>query len=129
MKNELKVLKCNKCGALVEEIIPCNCDGCGIKCCEETMSLLVANKSDGAKEKHVPVYEKVEDEIVVRVGEVAHPMAKEHYIMWIAMVTDERIEKVTLYPEQEAMARFRYVPGSKIYAYCNTHGLYECEVK
>lgn len=129
MKNELRILKCNKCGALVEELIPCNCGDCGIKCCNETMGLLVANEADGAKEKHVPVYEIVEDEVFVKVGEVAHPMTKEHYIMWIAMVTDNKIEKIMLYPEQEASVRFKYVPGSRVYAYCNLHGLYATDIK
>ena len=129
MKNELRILKCKKCGALVEELISCNCDNCGVKCCGETMELLVANEADGAREKHVPVYELVEDEIFVKVGEVAHPMTKEHYIMWIAMVYNDRIEKVILYPEQDAVARFKYIPGSKIYAYCNLHELYACDVK
>ena len=129
MKNELRILKCMKCGALVEELIPCTCDNCGVKCCGETMNVLVANEADGAKEKHVPVYELVEDEIFVKVGEVAHPMTKEHYIMWIAMVTDNKIEKVTLYPEQNAEARFKYIPGSRVYAYCNLHELYAVDVK
>ena len=71
----------------------------------------------------------VEDEIYVKVGEVAHPMTKEHYIMWVAMVTDNKIEKVMLYPEQDAAVRFKYVPGSKVYAYCNLHGLYAVDIK
>ena len=129
MKNEFRILKCNKCGELVEEIVPCEMEGCNIKCCNEDMVKLIANEADGAKEKHVPVYEKVEDEIIVKVGEVPHPMAKEHYIMWIAMVTENRVERVTLHPEEEAVAKFKYVPGAKIYAYCNTHGLYSNEVK
>ena len=58
----------------------------------------VENTTDAATEKHVPVYEKVEDEIVVKVGEVEHPMEKEHYIMWIAQVTENRVNKVKLYP-------------------------------
>ena len=128
MKSELKVFKCQKCGAMVEELVPCHCP-CKIQCCGEEMQLLTANTADGAKEKHVPVYEKVEDEIYVKVGEVPHPMAKEHYIMWIAMVWNDRIEKVILAPEQDPIARFPYRSGATIYAYCNTHGLYSAEVE
>ena len=128
MKNELKILKCQKCGAVVEEIIPCNCP-CKIQCCGEEMTVLTANMADGAKEKHVPIYEHVEDEILVKVGEVSHPMAKEHYIMWIAMVWNDRIEKVVLAPEQDPIARFPYHAGATIYAYCNTHGLYSANVE
>ena len=45
------------------------------------------------------------------------------------MVTDNKIEKVIMYPEQDAAVRFKYVPGAKVYAYCNLHGLYAVEVK
>ena len=45
------------------------------------MEEMKANTTDAATEKHIPIYKKVEDEIVVSVGEVEHPMEKEHYIM------------------------------------------------
>ena len=44
------------------------------------MEKMTANTTDAAVEKHVPIYEKVEDELVVRVGEIEHPMEKEHYM-------------------------------------------------
>ena len=93
------------------------------------MELLEANVMDAATEKHVPVYEKVEDEIVVRVGSTEHPMEKDHYIMWIAQVTDNRTTRVRLYPEQATETRFPYIPGYLLYAYCNKHGLWMSEVK
>ena len=34
-----------------------------------------------------------------------------------------------LYPEQNAECRFKYVPGAKLYAYCNKHGLWVSDVK
>ena len=95
-----------------------------ISCCGKPMQLLEANTVDASYEKHVPVYEKVEDEIVVRVGEVEHPMEKEHFIMWIAQVTDNQTTRIRLYPEQETTVRFKYIPGATIYAYCNKHGLW-----
>lgn len=129
MSKKLVIKKCLKCGAMVEVLEDCTCDNCGIKCCGEEMTKLKANTVDESTEKHIPVYEKVEDEIVVRVGEVEHPMEKEHYIMWIALVSDNRTIKVDLYPEQATETRFPYVPGATIYAYCNKHGLWEKEVK
>ena len=119
---EFKFYKCNVCNMIVDKIVE---NGASIKCCGEEMQELVPNSVDAAQEKHVPVYEKVEDEIVVRVGEVEHPMTKEHYIMWIAQVKNNRITKVELYPEQGTETRFPYIPGSKIYAYCNLHGLWK----
>ena len=93
------------------------------------MEQMVANTTDAAVEKHVPVYEHVDGELVVKVGEVDHPMTKEHYIMWIAQVTDNRTTRVRLYPEQGTETRFPYIKGSVIYAYCNLHGLWKTVVE
>lgn len=100
-----------------------------IKCCGREMDQLIPNTQEAAIEKHIPTYEKVEDEIAVKVGEVAHPMTKEHYIMWIAQVSENTTTRIRLYPEQDALVRFKYIPNSKIYAYCNLHGLWVKEVK
>lgn len=120
------IKKCIKCGALVEIINDCNCDNCGIKCCGEQMVEIIPNSVDEEFENHVPTFERVEDEIFVKVN---HVMEKEHFIEWIAMVTDTRVSKVTLYPEQNAECRFKYIPGAKLYVYCNKHGLWTSEVK
>ena len=126
MKNELIIKKCKSCGAIVKVIEDCNCEGCKIKCCGETMEKLVPNSVDAAVEKHVPTYEKIGDEILVKVN---HVMEKEHYIEWICMVNENKECMVKLYPEQEAEARFKYIPGSTLYAYCNKHGLWKAEVE
>ena len=126
MKKELVIKKCLKCGALIEIINDCNCEECGIMCCGEEMMEIKPNTIDASFEKHVPTYEKVEDEILVKVN---HVMEKEHYIEWIAMVTDTSVYKVKLYPEQNAECRFKYIPNSKLYAYCNKHGLWSKDIK
>ena len=126
MKNELLIKKCQSCGALVKVINDCTCDNCGIKCCGDEMKLLVPNSVDAAVEKHVPTYEKVEDEIFVKVN---HVMEKEHFIEWICLVADNKEYMVKLYPEQNAECRFPYVSGSTLYAYCNKHGLWKKDVE
>ena len=126
MKNELIIKKCDSCGAMIKVLEDCNCSDCGIKCCDEPMRVLVPNSVDAAVEKHVPTYEKVEDEIYVKVN---HVMEKEHYIEWISLVHENKEETVRLYPEQDAEVRFKYIPGSTIYAYCNKHGLWKKDVE
>ena len=126
MKNELEIKRCNKCGAIVKVIKDCNCDGCGIICCEEPMQVVVPNSVDAAVEKHVPTYEVVGDEIAVKVN---HVMEKEHYIEWISLVKENKEYTVTLYPEQNAECRFPYLKGATLYAYCNKHGLWKAEVE
>ena len=100
-----------------------------MRCCGKEMELMEANSTDAATEKHVPVYKRVEDEIAVKVGEVEHPMEKDHYIMWIAQVSDNQTTRIRLYPEQSTEVRFKYIPESILYAYCNKHGLWKSEVK
>ena len=122
MKENVRFYKCTKCNNVIGLI-----DGeiNKIKCCEEEMEAMIANTTDASQEKHIPVYEKVEDELVVKVGEVEHPMEKEHYIMWIALVGQNKTIRVRLYPEQATETRFPYIPGATLYAYCNKHGLWK----
>ena len=93
------------------------------------MDLLEANTVDASVEKHVPVYEKVGNEIIVKVGEVDHPMTEEHYIMWILLVKDNMVVKVELSPNSKPEVRLPYVSNSEIYAYCNLHGLWKNTVE
>ena len=126
MKENVRFYRCPICGNVIGLI---DGDMAHVTCCGKSMELMVANTTDASVEKHVPAYELVEDEIVVRVGEVEHPMEKEHYIMWIAQVTDNRTTRVRLFPEQSTETRFPYIKGSVLYAYCNKHGLWKIVVE
>ena len=96
MKNELKIKKCQKCGALIEVINDCTCGDCGITCCGKPMVRLISNSVDASFEKHIPTFEHIADEILVKVN---HVMEKEHFIEWIALVNNKDIYKVNLSPE------------------------------
>ena len=61
--------------------------GVPVMCCGQKMTELVANTTDAAQEKHVPVVEKDGDKLIVSVGSVEHPMTEEHHIAWIAVET------------------------------------------
>ena len=126
MKENVKFYQCEICGNMIGLI---EGDIKNITCCEMVMNKMEANTTDASLEKHVPVYEKVEDELLIKVGEIEHPMEKEHYIMWIAQVTQNKTTRVKLYPEQSTETRFPYIPGSTIYAYCNKHGLWKTIVE
>ena len=71
-----------------------------------------AGTEDAALEKHVPVYSIKDDEILVTVGSIDHPMTDEHYIMWIAQIKDEEINKVDLTSQDKPQATFKYIKGS-----------------
>ena len=126
MDNKLIIKKCTKCGAIVKILEDCDNENCEIQCCGEPMKEQIPNSVDAAIEKHVPTYEKIEDEIYVKVN---HVMEKEHYIEWISLVKENKEYTIKLYPEQNAEVRFKYMPNSTLYAYCNKHGLWKAEVK
>lgn len=123
---ELVLKKCAHCGALVKVLEDCNCGGCGIQCCGEEMKKVEPNSVDAAVEKHVPVYEIIDDKIKVNVN---HVMEDEHFIEWISMVTDKKEITVKFNPGEKAECQFCYVEGAKLYAYCNKHGLWQTIVK
>ena len=118
MKENLNFYRCPICGNIVE-FIDGNMDR--IICCGKSMIKMIANTTDAVVEKHVPVYERVDNEIVVKVGEVEHPMEEEHYIMWIAQVSKDKVVRVKLHPESKIEVRFPYISDSVLYAYCNKH--------
>ena len=94
---------------------------------------LVANTIDAAKEKHVPVIKLEDDNVLfIQVGEVLHPMTKEHLISKIYAVTDKGdVYKKVL--DFEDTPEFTIdVSGAKkvdVYSYCNMHGLWKSSVE
>ncbi len=91
---------------------------------------LVANTTDAAKEKHVPVFTIEGNKVHVQVGSVLHPRTEAHHIVFIALVTDQKAERKYLNPTGEPKADFVLADGEKvekIYEYCNLHGLWVVE--
>ena len=56
---------------------------------------------------------------------VAHPMAKDDHLLFIAAVGDDLVRIKRLYPEQEARAEFPLQGPCKVYAYGPSCGLLE----
>ena len=123
MENELVIKKCLKCGAIVKTIKESKSE---IMCCGEKMKDMVANTEEAAVEKHMPTYEISNDKIIVKVN---HVMDEDHYIEWITLLTDKKECTKYLKPGESAECEFKYVPGAKLYAYCNKHGLWGTGVK
>ena len=79
-------------------------DGGGqLVCCGKPMIKLEANTVDASQEKHVPAVDSKEGQIFAQVGSAIHPMTEQHYIEWVALVTDDRIERVPLYPGDDCL--------------------------
>ena len=92
------------------------------------MTLQTANTVEASKEKHVPVIEKGEGTITVKVGSVAHPMEAAHYIEWIELIADGKVYRAQLAPGQAPEATFA-VCADKVTAreYCSLHGQWAAE--
>ncbi len=124
----MRVFKCVKCNNMISYL---NKDKCDVKCCGETMVELIANTSDGAGEKHVPVVTVEGNTVTVAVGEVEHPMLDNHFIQWVAIETEQGRQRKVLEPGAKPVATFALVDGDKVkeaYEYCNLHGLWKTEV-
>lgn len=121
----MKFYVCEHCGNIIEKVVD---KGVPVVCCGEKMKELVPGSVDAAAEKHVPVVECDGDKVTVTVGDVEHPMAEEHYIGWIAIETEQGVQRKTLKAGQKPQAQFVLADGDKLvatYAWCNLHGLWK----
>ena len=111
--NRCKFYVCPVCGNVIEAT-----GEAVVSCCGITLPPLEAEACDA---EHQIKKETVEDEYYVTLD---HPMTKEHYMSFIAAVSDDGIQLKKLYPEGPCEARFRIRAVRKIYAFCNRHGLF-----
>lgn len=90
------------------------------------MELLREKTEDVGQEKHVPVLEKTETGVKVKVGSIPHPMEEKHYIEWIEVIAEGRVYRKFLTPGDKPEAEFE-IEAEKIKAreYCNLHGLWK----
>ena len=124
------IYKCEVCGNIVEVLHT----GAGeLVCCNQPMVLEKPNFEDAAKEKHVPVIEKSDNNLIVKVGAVPHPMESEHYIEWIeATMSDGKTVKTFLKAGDKPEMKLcdceegKCACGEVVSArtYCNVHGLW-----
>lgn len=123
MPKKMQIFKCEICGNIVEMLH----EGDGeLVCCGQPMKWFEENTVDAAREKHVPVVEKITGGFKVKVGSVPHPMEEKHYIEWIEVITEDgRAYRQFLSPGMKPEASFM-IDADKIVAreYCNLHGLW-----
>lgn len=118
-----QVYRCNVCGNIVEVLHA----GKGeLVCCGQPMELLVEKTRDEGLEKHVPVIEKTETGVKVKVGSVPHPMEDNHHIEWVEILAGGRAYRKFLKPGGRPEAEFEVRSGNMtVREYCNVHGLWK----
>ena len=95
------------------------------------MHELVANTTDAAQEKHVPVVTVNGSMVHVCVGSAAHPMTEEHSIEWVYVQTNQGGHRKALKPGSAPEADVALTEGEKalaVFAYCNLHGLWKVDL-
>ena len=109
-----KLYVCPVCGNVIRAV-----GEAVVSCCGLTLPPCEPEPADA---EHPIRVQRVEDEYWVTVD---HPMTKEHYISFLAAVSDHGMQFVKLYPEGPAEARFRIDRVARFCAYCNRHGLFQ----
>ena len=121
----MKFYKCEHCGKIIAVVKDSKAP---VMCCGQKMVEIIPGTVEASKEKHIPVYELKDNIVTVTVGSVAHPMAEEHYIEWVALKTTSGNQRKLLVPGKEPKVCFAVCEGDKVeevYAYCNLHGLWK----
>ena len=118
-----QVYRCNVCGNIIEVLHA----GKGeLVCCGQPMELLQEKTTDVGLEKHVPVIEKTDKGIRVKVGSIPHPMEEKHHIEWIETSADDNIYRKFLNPGDKPEAEFEVRPQkATAREYCSIHGLWK----
>ena len=122
-----ELYKCEICGNVTEVVH----EGApALVCCGEDMDKLTAKTEDTGNEKHVPVIETAAAGVLVKVGDVEHPMEEAHFIKFIEVLTQDKVLKAELAPGEKPEATFN-VDKSDIVSvreYCTVHDLWKNEL-
>ncbi len=115
---KLNFYVCPTCGNTVTSLAEA-----GVTCCGKKLQPLQAKKAEGEERLNLEI---VEDEYYLTTG---HPMEREHYIAWVALLSGDSLILRRLYPEWEMQARLPMLPHGRLYWYCSKHGLFWQETR
>lgn len=112
-----KIYVCPVCGNVIHSLGDAVISCCGV--------ILPALESEEPDEEHRIKVEVVEDEYYVTVN---HPMTKDHYISFLAALSDQGVQILKLYPQGPCDGRFKINRVKYLLAYCNRHGLFRVKI-
>ena len=127
MTKLMQIYKCNICGNIVEVL---NSGDGELVCCSVPMEHLEEKSSDeNFNEKHVPIVSMEGTTKTIRVGSIPHPMEKEHYIMFIEAISQDKkyLKRKYLTPSDEPKLELKNCDCKDVIAreLCNIHGLWK----
>ncbi len=123
MTNKTEIYKCGICGNIVEVL---HAGEGQLVCCGQPMTLLDPKTEDEGQEKHVPVIEKTDTGILVKVGSIQHPMEESHYVEFIEVIAGEAVLRKFLKPGDVPEAEFKGLDENvTAREHCTVHGLWK----
>ncbi len=124
MTEKGQVYRCDVCDNIVSVLSA----GAGnLVCCEVPMKVLQEKHSEDGAIKHMPIIEKLDGAVKVKVGEVPHPMEENHHIEWVELTIGDQVFMKFLKAGDQPEAEFPVDSDSDISArsYCTIHGLWK----
>ncbi len=110
---KLKFYVCPDCGNVITALADTAVSCCGKK--------LKAIQPQSVEESHRLTVERVETEFYLT---SEHPMSKEHYISFVALLTMDTLILRKQYPEWDLQTRLPGLAHGTLLWYCNQHGLF-----
>ena len=109
----IKFYVCPNCGNILTAL-----SDTAISCCEKKLLPLELKKADAADRLSVEI---IENEFFISAN---HEMTKEHYISFVALITDDTLILRKQYPEWDLQARIPFFAHGQLVWYCTRHGLF-----
>lgn len=109
---------CPVCGNIITAMAEAN-----ITCCGKKLTALPLQKAD---ETQCLDIEKIENEYFVSSD---HPMERQHYISFVALLSADGVIFRKLYPQWDLQCRLPFVRRARLVWYCTQHGLFYQEIK
>ena len=110
---EQRFLICEHCGNIIAMVKD---SGVPVMCCGQKMTEIIPGTSDGAVEKHLPVWTVEGNTVKVSVGSVEHPMVEAHYIEWVSLQTKSGNQRKVLKPGDAPEVSFAISEGDEVEA-------------
>ena len=110
---KLKFYVCQNCKNVITSMTETN-----ITCCGKKLKSLKVQKST---ESHQLKIEKIENEFFIT---TEHPMKREHFISFVALLTGDTLVLKKLYPEWDLQVRLPILPYGKLFYFCTEDGLF-----
>ena len=108
---------CPDCGNMITAMADAN-----ISCCGKIMTAIKPQKAD---EWHKLNVEIIETDYYLT---TAHPMERDHYITFVALITADGLTMKKLYPQWDMQARIPFRKHGRLVWHCSKDGLFYMDI-